>query len=292
MFSRACAAAAVALSLLSIPRGGDALPHRHTAFVAPTPPPLSNRVAFTAKLHDGRFVTVYTDGHAMLTAPQTPATGSAALKRVRAAASMAGPRAPRARQQIWVTRYGPLGGEVPASVRRQIVFDLEHPPERFAAQRVLVAFAPSVAVARDSDALAPAAVRSLQQAILARRAVTPHAFTSDVRTNAALSHLGVDRVERLFARLDRGTLGSLRARAEGRTHRALIPFENAYALHVSGAPLAEAVRKLRALPGVAYAAPDYTVQSMIADRRPIPSDALREIAAYRRSPMAFGRSVR
>jgi Subtilase family len=290
MFSRVCAAAAVALSLAILPSSAGARPHHRV--VSARPPEPSNRVAFTARLHDGRLATVYTDGRTMLSAPPHQfGTKTTALKRARSAVSA--PAAPPARMLRWLSleRYGPLDGQVPDFVRRQIVFDLEHPPQRFAPERVLVAFAPSVSVARDSDALAPAATRELQRAILARRPLTPHAFTSDARTNAALAKIGVDRVDRLFGHLDRGTLGSLRARAEARTRDALLPFENAFALHVAGASVEAAVRKLRALPGVAYVSPDYTVQSMIADRRPVPAEALREIAGFRRSTHAFGRAI-
>ncbi len=290
MFSKVCAAAAVALSLGMLASSGDARPHHRV--VSARPPEPSNRVAFTMRLRDGRVATVYTDGRTLLTAPpQVAFSKTAALKRLRSRGSTPAPPA-RAVQWVSPQRYGPLDGSVPDFVRRQIAFDLEHPPQRFAPQRVIVAFAPSVSVARDSDALAPAATRELQRAILARRAVTPHAFTSDLRTNAVLAKIGVDRVDRLFGRLDRGTLGSLRARAEARTHHALVPFDNAFVLHVAGASVEAAVRKLRALSGVAYAAPDYAVGSMLANRHAVPSEALREIAGYRRSTYTFGRAIR
>ena len=289
MFSKACAAAAVALSLGLLASSGDARPYYRV--VSARPPVPSNTVAFSMRLRDGRLATVYTDGRTLLTAPQSSFAKTGALRVPRSRGSL--PALP-ARSQQWLSlqRYGPLDDRVPDFVRRQIAFDLEHPPQRFVPQRVIVAFAPAIGVARDSDALTPAAARELQRAILARRAVTPHAFTSDVRTNAVLSKLGVDRVDRLFGRLDRGTLGSLRARAEARTHHALLPFENAFALHVAGASVEAAVRKLRALPGVAYVSPDYAVGSMIAERHPLPAEALREIAGFRRSTHTFGRAVR
>ena len=173
------------------------------------------------------------------------------------------------RAHVTVARYGPLDGDVPPAVRRQILFDLEHPPQRFVPERVVVAFGPSVTMARDSDALSPAAARSMRLAVLAkRRDVSPHAFTNDMRTNRELTALGVDRADRLFAHVDRGSLGAMRARAEARVRRPLVAFDNAYVLHVGAASVTDAVRRLRALPGVTYAAPDHVVSSMLADAPP------------------------
>jgi Subtilase family len=286
------AGAALVLALVSLAAAADARPQRRLPLV-PLPPP-SNHVAFAAHLHDGRIATVYADGRVVIAGqPPQPGLPARAAKQSRA---LVGPRAATAGRMmahVSPARYGSLAGDVPASVRRQIVFDLEHPPERFAAGRVIVAFTPGVTMTRDSDALSPAQVRALQLALLARRRdLGAHTFTTDARTNQTLAQLGVDRVDRLFSRLDRGTLGSLRARAESRTRHTLVPFDNAFVVHVGAGTVSEAARRLRALPGVAYASPDYAVQSMIAGRRPIPSDALREIAGYRRSPQTFGRSVR
>ncbi|HWT06881.1 MAG TPA: S8 family serine peptidase, partial [Xanthomonadales bacterium] len=194
---------------------------------------------------------------------------------------------------VAIGRYGSLEGDVPGAVRRQILFDLEHPPQRYVPERVLVAFAPGVTMARDSDALSPAAARSLRTAILSkRRDLSPHAFTNDQRTNAALMSLGVDRADRLFGHIDRGSLSAVRSRAEGRLHRSLVAFDNTYVLHVGAASVTAAVRRLRTLTGVTYVAPDRAVSSMIAGRHPVPDETLREISAYHRSLKTFGRSVR
>jgi len=287
MSSRPCAALLLALSFGALSGAGDARPARRAA---PVPLlTLPHRVAFMGHLRDGSVATVYADGDVAIAPPAT--TTSAAVKRGRSA------RALRAsvpvRTHVALGRYGSLEGDVPGATRRQILFDLQHPPQRYVPQRVLVAFGPNVTMARDSDVLSPAAARSLRTAALAkRRDVSPHAFTNDQRTNAALMSLGVDRADRLFAHVDRGSLSSLRARAEARVRRPLIAFDNAYVLHVGAASVEAAVRKLRALPGVTYAAPDRTVSSMIAARRPVADETLREIAGYHRSAKTFGRSVR
>ena len=55
-------------------------------------------------------------------------------------------------------------------------------------------------------------------------------------------------------------------------HRSLVAFDNAFVLHVGAASVDDAVRPLRALPGVSYAAPDYAVTSMIAGAPAGPGD--------------------
>ena len=285
MSSRFCAALLLALSFGALARAGDARVPRRTAAVPQLP--VSHRVAFMGYLRDGRVATVYADGRVTI-APPRAASGAAKRGRPLRASSYA-----VTRQHVPVARYGSLAGDVAPAVRRQILFDLEHPPQRYVPERVVVAFAPNVTMARDSDALAPAAAQALRAAVLAkRRDVSPHPFTNDARTNSALTSLGVDRADRLFAHADRASLNSMRVRAEARVHRALIPFDNAFVLHVGAASVPDAVRRLRALPGVAYAAPDHVVSSMIAERRPVTEDTLREIAGYHRAAHAFGRSTR
>jgi hypothetical protein len=285
MSSRLCAALLLALSFGALARGGDARVPRRTAALPQLP--VSHGVAFMGYLSNGRVATVYADGRVTIAPPRA---ASAAAKRDRVLRPSA--YAP-VRLHVATARYGSLAGDVPPAVRRQILFDLEHPPQRYVPERVVVAFAPGVTMPRDSDALAPAAARALRLAVLAkRRDVSPHPFTNDVRTNAALTALGVDRADRLFAHVDRASLGSLRARAEARVRRPLVAFDNVFVLHVGAASVTEAVRRLRALPGVMYAAPDHAVSPMIAERRPVADDTLREIAGYRRAAHTFGRSAR
>jgi hypothetical protein len=286
MSSRLCAALLLALSFGATTSAGDARPAHRTASVPLLRIP--HRVAFMGYLHDGSTATVFADGDVTI-APRRTATPGAARGHVSRSLAANAP----VRAHIALGRYGPLDGDVPAPLRRQILFDLEHPPQRYVPERVLVTFAPNVTMSRDSDALTPTAARSLRSAILTRRRdVSAHPFTNDQRTNLALMSLGVDRAERLFGHVDRGTLSSLRARAEGRLRRPLVAFDNTYVLHVGAASVTDAVRRLRALPGVSYAAPDRTMTSMIAGRRALSEDTLRELAGFHRSAKTFGRSVR
>jgi hypothetical protein len=285
MSSRLCAALLLALLWFGALTGaGDARAPRRTSALPLLP--VSHRVAFMGYLRDGRVATVFADGRVTVAPPRAPAGGTkrTMLKR---------PSSRTATMHVDPARYGMLDGDVPTVVRRQVLFDLEHPPQRFVPERVVVAFAPSVTMARDSDVLSPAVARSLRAAALAKRHdVSPHAFTSDARTNLALAALGVDRADRLFAHADRGSLSAMRARAEARVRRPLVAFDNAFVLHVGAASVTDAVRRLRALPGVAYAAPDHVVSSMIAGRRPVPAETQREIAGYHRAAHTFGRSMR
>ncbi len=286
MSSRLCAALLLALSFGALSGTGDARAPRRTASVPALP--VSHGVAFMGHLLDGRTATVYADGNVTI-APARATAGAAARGRV---PSVLRPAA-AVHTHVSTARYGPLEGDVPAATRQQILFDLQHPPVAYVPERVIVAFAPNVTMPRDSDALTPAAARSLRTAVMTkRRDVSAHPFTNDARTNAALSALGVDRADRLFGHVDRGSLSALRTRAEGRVHRSLVAFDNAFVLHVGAASVTDAVRRLRRLPGVTYAAADHAVSPMIASRHPVPDDTLREIAGFHRSPRTFGRSVR
>ena len=286
MSSRICAALLCALSFGAISSAVEARPAHRPASVPLLLEP--HRLAFMGYLSDHSTATVYTDGTVTI-APRRTATTTSTRGRSPRSLTATAP----IRRNIALGRYGPLEGDVPASTRRQILFDLEHPPQRYVSERVIVAFGPNVTMSRDSDALAPDAARSLRTAVLAkRRDISPHPYTNDQRTNTALMSLGVDRVDRLFGHVDRGTLSSLRTRAEGRVRRPLVAFDNAFVLHVGAASVADAVRRLRALPGVTYAAPDRAVTSMIAGAHPVSDDTLREIASFHRSAKTFGRSVR
>ncbi|MBV8581452.1 MAG: S8 family serine peptidase, partial [Candidatus Eremiobacteraeota bacterium] len=290
MSSKLGAALACALALSALASTADARPYRRPAAI--TPDPVSHRVAFMGYLHDARVATVYTDGRVVIAPPHTAPPATPAERRAALLRAMhGGTRTMQTRLPL--TRYGPLDGDVAADVRRRILFDLEHPPQRYAPARVLVVFKPNVTMGQDADALSPSSAFALRRNLLAHNAaLTPHAFTNDQRTNLTLMQLGVDRAERLFAQADRGTLGALRARAEARTRRSLVAFDNAYALHVGASSVEQAVRTLRADPNVAYAAPDYAVSSMLAERRAVPAEAVKEVAGFHRATHTFGRATR
>ena len=287
MFSRPWTAGVLALSAMLFASAGDARPNRQPASVPIVPP--SHRVAFMGTLHDGRIATVYSDGRVLLAEPHgvAPASKRRKLERLQPAG-----RKP-ALAMLNPVRYGPLEGDVPPAVRAQILFDLEHPQQPYAPGRVLVVFKPGVTIPQDRVELSTGALLAQRRAILSKRLdVSPQRLTTDARLNLMLMQLGIDRSERLFSQLDRGTLSAMRSKAEVRARRSLVAFDNAFALHVGAGSVETAVRRLRADSSVAYAAPDFTVQSMIAGRRPVPAEALKEISGYRRSTKTFGRSMK
>jgi hypothetical protein len=288
MSSKVFAAIAFALSLSSAAAMVEARPNRPMTVVHPriTHP----RVAMMGTLKDGRVATIYTDGRAVIVPARiAPGDRRAALK------AQFGPVASRRTMQLGLSsaRYGPLNGTITPPQRRKIMFDLEHPPQPYVPGRVIVAFKAGVTIAQDVDALTPAAALTLRKTVGAKRQdISPHPFTTDARTNLTLMRLGVDRSERLFAKVDRGTLGSMRARAEARAGHPLVAFDNAFILHVNASSVSNAVRTLRALPAVAYVSPDVAVDSMIAARHALPAAAMKELSPLRRPVRTFGRSAK
>ncbi len=248
---------------------------------------MSRTISFMATLHDGRVATVYNDGRIIVAPPPTPQQKPSRIPNPRLRAAL------RAMEtSVDPIRYGLSAGNVPASVRRRIVFDLEHPPTVYVANRVVLVLKPGAPALRDVDQLDPTTASSLRRAAVAgTRGVAPHAFTTDARTNATLFRIGVDRMQRLFTGVGSGAVGSLRARAESSLRRRLLPFENAYVLHVTAASVRSAVQQLRSLSTVAYAAPDRTVGTMISSHIPIPAASLEEFANRRPALSVFGRSI-
>jgi hypothetical protein len=288
MSSKVFAAIAFALSLSSAAALVEARPNRPMTVVHPriTHP----RVAMMGTLKDGRVATVYTDGRAVIVPARiAPGDRRAALK------AHFGSAVSRRTMQLGLSsaRYGSLTGTITPPQRRKIMFDLEHPPQPYIPGRIIVAFKAGVTITQDVDALTPAAALTLRKTVGAKRQdISPHPFTTDARTNLTLMRLGVDRSDRLFSKVDRGTLGSMRARAEARTGHPLIAFDNAFILHVGASSVSNAVRTLRALPSVAYVSPDLAVDSMIAARHALPAAAMKELSGLRRPVRTFGRSTK
>ena len=289
MSSSVRAAVALCGVLAVCASAADARPYRPPAAVASMP--YATKIAFMGYLHDGRVATVYADGRVRIA--QQPVRGD---RKTQLLAHLKAARNPAMRPtetRVSLQRYGPLNGTVSASTRNRILFDLDHPPQRFVPGRVVVVFKDGVTMQQDHQALTPAATSMLMRGVLKRdRSMSPHAFTTDARTNLALMQLGVDKADRLFAKLDRGTLSSMRSRAQARTTKTLLPIENAFVLHVSASSVPNAVHALRASSSVAYVAPDYAVSSMIAERHDVPASMQTEMAGYRRATKTFGRSVK
>ena len=292
MSSSARAAFALAVLFAASAAAAGAQPNRHPA-AGSLRVPYSTKVAFMGYLRDKRVVTVYADGRVRIAPQDVPASAGRRARVLAMLGRMHSPAMRTVETRIDPLRYGPLGGTVSPATRARILFDLEHPPQRYVPGRVVVVFKNGVTMPEDHAALTPAAASTLVRGALARStSMTPHAFTTDARVNRTLMQLGVDKADRVLSKVDRGSLSSMRFRAQARTGKALLPIENAFVLHVSASSVENAVRTLRSSPSVAYAAPDLTVSSMIADRHPLPDAMKTEIAGYRRTAKTFGRSVK
>ncbi len=291
--SSSARAAVVLLGLIaSSAAAAGATPYRHPAVAAPRMP-YSKNVAFMGYLRDKRVVTIYADGRVRIAPSALPANADRRTRTLAMLHRMHSPAMRTVQTRVSPLKYGPLSGTVSPATRAAILFDLDHPPQRYVPGRVVVVFKNGVTMPQDHQALTAAATSTLVRGILARsKSMTPRAFTTDARMNLTLMQLGVDKADRLLAKVDRGTLSSMRARAQARTTKTLLPIDNAFVLHVSGSSVESAVRTLRASPSVAYAAPDLAISSMMADRHPEPNAMKTEIAGYRRTTKTFGRSIK
>jgi subtilase family protein len=107
---------------------------------------------------------------------------------------------------------------------------------------------------------APATTVTPAWMLRAPRPVVP-SYTSVPDLNRLLAGLGVDTTHRLFTGLGQQRLLALHALAQRRLGRPLLNFASAFVLHLTRSSVAAAVSRLRASPGVAYAAPNWTVST-------------------------------
>lgn len=153
----------------------------------------------------------------------------------------------------------------------------------FVPGRVLVVFRDGVGVSKDTFSLPASTVAKMRTA---RTLSYVPSYTSDSRVNTAFAKLGVDAYERIGRSLSRGKVEALRAVAASRrtafsASGSGLSIENAYRVHLTGSTVVNAVRTLRALPGVAYAAPDYTVRTMNTPGIPISADEQKQAVVRR-----------
>ncbi len=114
----------------------------------------------------------------------------------------------------------------------------------------------------------------------------PGVTASSPPVSRVLSRLRVDRTRQLFSGSARQRMLSLRNAAERRLGRQLLDFSAAVVLHITGSSVATAVSRLRADPGVAYAAPDWTVSPTYTPPAPVPAAALSQARAASTAHMA------
>jgi hypothetical protein len=107
----------------------------------------------------------------------------------------------------------------------------------------------------------------------------PGVTASSPLVSHVLSRLRVDRTRQLFSGPARQRMLSLRNAAERRLGRPLLDFSAAVVLHITGSSVATAVSRLRADPGVTYAAPDWTVSPTDTPPVAVPAAALSQARA-------------
>ncbi|HZY98966.1 MAG TPA: hypothetical protein VFE36_05295 [Candidatus Baltobacteraceae bacterium] len=95
--------------------------------------------------------------------------------------------------------------------------------------------------------------------VLRGGAIVADGRSTDSQLNALMSKLGASRMERLFQKIPQSALESMRAAAQSKVRQPLLDIGNAYVAQVTKLPVPEAIARLRRLPQVAYASPDWSV---------------------------------
>lgn len=174
----------------------------------------------------------------------------------------------------------------PAFAKKLLAITLSKDPPQspFVSGRVIVVFQAGITGVQD---LVTVPARVLQKLRAAKTATvimsSPPSYTNSAAVNTSLALLGVDRSERLFARLDRGTLSMMHSMTRSSNGRGTIDFSNAYRLNVAGSSVQNAVAKLAKIPGVAYVSPDWRVTTMQSGRLRLPGAALQSAQRQARS---------
>ena len=147
---------------------------------------------------------------------------------------------------------------------------MKEPTQPFADHRVIVVFRDGAAPTRDLITADASQLAAMRWPLASQPALTAAPeYTYDAAVNRAFASIGVDRSERLFSSIDRGTLSSMYARAGGASQQMLNP-ANAFALHIVNSSVGDAVTQLSKVPSILYASPDWTVTTMQSASEKIP----------------------
>ncbi len=142
--------------------------------------------------------------------------------------------------------------------RGDVLATLAKPPsQKYASDRIIIVYGAGVSSSSDRLTVDTGTLRSLHPG-----SVTVPRYTNDASTNRTLAQIGVDSSERLFSAFNRSTLAALRSTSMSATGRPGLDFTNAYRLHITNSSVLHAVRVLAQLPTVAYASPDWTVETL------------------------------
>lgn len=190
--------------------------------ISPRPPVRGMQLLYSMNLRDGSKARVYSNG--IVVATRTDAkTGKSSARVIEL------PVRPK--------DDTPLGAQLAFPSRRQVQLDYDRKPVRpYAPGRIVV-------VLRDGATVADGR-------------------STDSQLNGMMSKLGASRMERLFQKVPRSALESMRAAAQYKVRRPLLDIGNAYVAQVTKMPVPEAVARLRRLPQVAYVSPDWSVGTL------------------------------
>jgi hypothetical protein len=165
------------------------------------------------------------------------------------------------------------------------------PKKPFVDGRVIVVFQQGVSPAQDVQQLDKPTMVQMRTRLSRHQLTAAPQYTNDSTTNNVLATLGTDRTERMFRQFSRSSLSALRM---GMSSTNSLDFSNAYRLHITGSSVRSAVQALSKLPSVAYASPDWTVDTMNAPGITVPQStvqAARLTFSFARSAQASSMNI-
>ncbi len=170
-----------------------------------------------------------------------------------------------------------------------LIRELSQDPQRlpYVDGRVIIVFRDGVAPQNDSITIPTATLHAMRVArtpLGSSAAIPP--YTNDLSTNALFAKLGVDKSDRLFQQFNRSALSSMRSTVQPAFGSSSLNIANAYRLHVTASSVRLAVAALLRLPSVAYASPDWLVQTMQTPSIPLPRSTTEQAASRARMPSA------
>ncbi|MBC5824246.1 MAG: S8 family serine peptidase [Candidatus Eremiobacteraeota bacterium] len=170
-----------------------------------------------------------------------------------------------------------------------LIHELSQEPQRlpYVDGRVIVVFRDGVAASNDSITIPTATLQAMRVArtpLGASAAIPP--YTNDLSTNTLFAKLGVDQSDRLFRQFNRSALSAMRSTVQPAFGSSSLNIANAYRLHVTSSSVRHAVAALLRLPSVAYASPDWLVQTMQTQSIPLPRSTTEQAASRARMPSA------
>lgn len=137
----------------------------------------------------------------------------------------------------------------------------------YAPQSFLVVFRDGVSAQSDHTSVSAKTLAS---------AIKP-SYTNDTGVNSTFARLGVSKMDRLFAHVDRSRLSAMSVTARQATGHPLLNIANAYRVELTHGSVTDAIALMRKLSNVAYASPDWTVTTLAPPARALPASVARRL---------------